>query len=106
MTSIGLIIFKQFSMDGRWIFYRPTFSEFNDRIFTKSNHASIIMIEKKKNHIMNSAEDKVLHIDKKGIEQYLTEVKEAVESDRYRIDRNCVILLERNGTEVSAYILF
>lgn len=55
---------------------------------------------------MNSAEDKVLHIDKKGIEQYLTEVKEAVESDRYRIDRNCVILLERNGTEVSAYILF
>ena len=29
-----------------------------------------------------------MSIDKKEIEQYLTEVKEAVESDRYRIDRN------------------
>ncbi len=100
-----------------------------------------------------------MSIDKKEIEQYLTEVKEAVESDRYRIDRNSrrqdnidlfldyvideakakeillsltvldfseilqnehrgfeheqlyvfgkdVILLERNGTEVSAHILF
>ena len=37
---------------------------------------------------MNYAEDKVLSIDKKEIEKYLTEVKEAVESDRYRIDRN------------------
>lgn len=48
----------------------------------------MLMIEKEKNNIMNYAEDKVLSIDKKEIEQYLTEVKEAVESDRYRIDRN------------------
>lgn len=42
MTSIGLIIFKQFSMDGQWIFYRPTFSEYNDRILVKSNHAAVL----------------------------------------------------------------
>ena len=48
----------------------------------------MLMIEKEKNNIMNYAEDKVLSIDKKEIEQYLTKVKEAVESDRYRIDRN------------------
>ncbi len=46
------------------------------------------MIEKDKNYIINSAEDKVLRIDKKDIEQYLSEVKEAVENDRYRLDRN------------------
>lgn len=32
--------------------------------------------------------DKALNIEKKDIEQYLSEVKEAVENDRYRIDRN------------------
>lgn len=29
-----------------------------------------------------------MNIDKKEIEQYLSEVKEAVGNDRYRIDRN------------------
>lgn len=100
-----------------------------------------------------------MNIDKKDIEQYLSEVKEAVEKDNYRLDRNArrqdninlfldyvideakakeiilsltvmdfseilqnehkgfeyeklyvfgkdVILLERNGIEESAYILF
>ena len=37
---------------------------------------------------MCSAEDKVLNIDQKDIEQYLSEVKNAVEKDKYRIDRN------------------
>ncbi len=46
------------------------------------------MMEKSKNHIMRSAKDKVLNIDKKDIEQYLSEMKEAVENNRYRIDRN------------------
>lgn len=46
------------------------------------------MIEKKKNPITKSAEDKALNIEKKEIEQYLSEVQEAVENDRYRIDRN------------------
>ena len=43
---------------------------------------------KNKKHIMHSAEDKVLNIDQKDIEQYLSEVKEAVEKDDYRLDRN------------------
>ena len=46
------------------------------------------MIGKSKNHITHSAEDKVLTIKKKDIEQYLSEVKAAVENDRYRLDRN------------------
>ena len=46
------------------------------------------MIEKIKKYIIHSAEDKVLNIDQKGIEQYLSEVKEAVEKDNYRLDRN------------------
>ncbi len=46
------------------------------------------MMEKDKNHITNSTEDKVLTINKKDIEQYLSEVKAAVENDRYRLDRN------------------
>lgn len=41
-----------------------------------------------KNHIINLAEDKGLNIAKKDIEQYLSELKEAVEKDNYRIDRN------------------
>ena len=59
-----------------------------DGILTKSNHENIIMIAKIKNPIIFLAEDKVLNIDKKDIEQYLSEVKEAVEKDNYRIDRN------------------
>lgn len=46
------------------------------------------MIEKTKKQITYSAEDKVLNIDKKDIEQYLSEVKDAVEKDNYRLDRN------------------
>ena len=46
------------------------------------------MIEKLKNRITKSTEDKILNINKKEIEQYLSEVKEAVENDRYRLDRN------------------
>lgn len=46
------------------------------------------MIEKTKNHIIHSEENKVLNIDKKDIERYLSEVKEAVENDRYRLERN------------------
>ena len=47
-----------------------------------------MMIGKTKKHIIYSAEDKVLNIDQKDIEQYLSEVKAAVENDRYRLDRN------------------
>ena len=61
---------------------------FNDGILTKSNHKAILMIEKTKKQITYSAEDKVLNIDKKDIEQYLSEVKDAVEKDNYRLDRN------------------
>ena len=37
---------------------------------------------------MSSAEVEALKIDKKDIEQYLFEVKNAVRNDRYRLDRN------------------
>ena len=47
-----------------------------------------MMIGKTKKHIIYSAEDKVLNIDQKDIEQYLSEVKDAVEKDNYRLDRN------------------
>ena len=46
------------------------------------------MIEKNKNNIIWFSEDKGLDIDKKDIELYLSEVKEAVENGRYRLDRN------------------
>ena len=46
------------------------------------------MMEKIKKYIMHSAEDKVLKIDQKDIEQYLSEMKEAVKKDNYRLDRN------------------
>lgn len=36
----------------------------------------------------SSADDRILNINKKDIEQYLSEVKEAVGNDRYRLDRN------------------
>ena len=61
---------------------------FDDGILTKSNHDDILMIGKDKKPIMRSAEDKVLNINQKDIEQYLSEVKEAVEKDNYRLDRN------------------
>lgn len=47
-----------------------------------------MMMEKEENYIKDSAEDEVLNIEKKDIEQYLSEVKEAVQNDRYRLDRN------------------
>lgn len=46
------------------------------------------MIEKIKNYIIHSVEDKVLNIDQKDIERYLSGVKEAVGRDNYRLDRN------------------
>ena len=46
------------------------------------------MMGKIKNNITSSAKEEILSIDPKDIEQYLSEVKEAVENDRYRIDRN------------------
>ena len=61
---------------------------FDDRILTKSNHEVILVIEKNEKTIIHSAEDKVLNIDQKDIDQYLSEVKEAVEKDNYRLDRN------------------
>ncbi len=61
---------------------------FDDWILKKSNHETIMMIGKTKKHIIYSAEDKVLNIDQKDIEQYLSEVKDAVEKDNYRLDRN------------------
>ncbi len=70
------------------IFCRHYFQSIHDRILTKSNHSGMLMMEKDKKYIINSTEDKVLRIDKKDIEQYLSEVKEAVENDRYRLDRN------------------
>ena len=61
---------------------------FDDRILTKRNHWVILMMEKNIKPIIHSAEDKVLNIDQKDIDQYLSEVKEAVEKDNYRLDRN------------------
>ncbi len=46
------------------------------------------MIEKIEKSIIYSAEDKVLNVDQNDIEQYLSEVKDAVEKDNYRLDRN------------------
>ena len=48
----------------------------------------MLMMEKFKKPIIYSAEDIVLNIGQKDIEQYLSEVKEAVEKDNYRLDRN------------------
>lgn len=60
----------------------------DDGILKKSNQEVIMIIEKIKKYIMHSAEDKVLNIDQKDIEQYLSEVKAAVEKDKYGLDRN------------------
>lgn len=46
------------------------------------------MMEKEENHIIDFADDEVLNIEKKDIEQYLSDVKEAVGNDRYRLDQN------------------
>jgi len=46
------------------------------------------MMKKMKKRIMNSVGDKILSIDQRDIEQYLSEVKEAVEKDKYRIASN------------------
>ena len=59
-----------------------------DGILTKSNHGVILMMKKMKKRIMNSVGDKILSIDQRDIEQYLSEVKEAVEKDKYRIASN------------------
>lgn len=60
----------------------------NDWILTKVYHQNKMMIEKIKNQIIYFAEDKVLNIDKRDIEQYLSEIKEAVGNGRYRLERN------------------
>ena len=46
------------------------------------------MIEKTEKYIIYTAEDKILNVDKKEIEQYLSGVKEAVEKGNYRLERN------------------
>lgn len=46
------------------------------------------MIEKTRKRIADSAEDNVLIIDKKEIEQYLFDVQKTVENNNYRIERN------------------
>lgn len=38
--------------------------------------------------------NKILSIDKKDIEQYLSKVKEAVKNDKYRIERNARSMLK------------
>lgn len=48
------------------------------------------MMEKIKNCIIRSTEDKILNIDQKDIEQYISEVKDAIEKDNYRLDRNAM----------------
>lgn len=66
----------------------PADEVFNDWILKKSDRSVILMIGNNKNPIMSSAENRVLNIDQKDIEQYLSEVKDAVEKDHYRLDRN------------------
>ena len=46
------------------------------------------MMEKIEKYIIYPSEDKALNIDQKDIEKYLSEVKDAVEKDNYRLDRN------------------
>ena len=59
-----------------------------DRILTKIHHGNIMMIRKTQKHIIGSTGDILLNIDWKDIEQYLSEVKAAVEKDNYRLERN------------------
>lgn len=46
------------------------------------------MIGKDKKTIITFAEELILRIEAKDIEWYLSEMKNAVENNRYRIDRN------------------
>lgn len=55
---------------------------------TKSYHYAMLMIEKIKKQIIDFTEDEVLNIDQKDIEQYLSDVKESVKNDQYRLERN------------------
>ena len=48
----------------------------------------MLMMGKIEKYIIYSSEDKALNIDQKDIEKYLSEVKDAVEKDNYRLDRN------------------
>lgn len=66
----------------------PADEVFNDWILKKNDRSVILMIGNNKIPIMSSAENRVLNIDQKDIEQYLSEVKDAVEKDHYRLDRN------------------
>lgn len=66
----------------------PADEVFNDWILKKSDRSVILLIGNNKTSIMSSAENRVLNIDQKDIEQYLSEVKDAVEKDHYRLDRN------------------
>ena len=66
----------------------PADEVFNDWILKKSDRSVILLIGNNKISIMSSAENRVLNIDQKDIEQYLSEVKDAVEKDHYRLDRN------------------
>lgn len=66
----------------------PADEVFNDWILKKSDRSAILMIGNNKIPIMSYAENRVLNIDQKDIEQYLSEVKDAVEKDHYRLDRN------------------
>ena len=47
---------------------------------------------------MHSAEDKVLNIDQNDIEQYLSEVKEAVEKDNINLFRDRYFAPEESGS--------
>lgn len=59
-----------------------------DWILQKSHHWYTVMIGKIKNTIIDFTENRILKIKMKDIEQYLSEMKEAVENGRYRIERN------------------
>ena len=59
-----------------------------DGILTKSYHCVIIMIEKIKKSIIYIVGDVVLRLDKESIKQYLSEVRDAVSSNRYKLAMN------------------
>lgn len=60
----------------------PADEVFNDWILKKSDRSVIFLIGNNKISIMSSAENRVLNIDQKDIEQYLSEVEENhIESD-------------------------
>lgn len=61
---------------------------FYDRILTKSNQYYIFVIGEIKKTIIKTWEVHILGIELKDIETYLSEVKDAVKNNRYRLDRN------------------